>query len=86
MRGRLRIEKMRGKGKRRGTSLVNDVQGAVDDVVKLEGIIGLGEALDVERVVLVSDHRDAHDHLLSPRSCNRASRPKVLKALYWAWA
>ena len=58
-------EKIRGKLKEKGgTSLVNDVQGTMDDVVKLEGIVGIGEALYIERIVLVSDHRDAHDHLL----------------------
>lgn len=34
------------------TSLVDDVEGAVDDVVELEGVVGLGEALYVKRVVL----------------------------------
>jgi hypothetical protein len=34
------------------TSLVDDVERAVDDVVELEGVVGLGEALYVKRVVL----------------------------------
>ena len=40
-------------GKRRlATSLVDDVEGAVDDVVELEGVVRLREALQVQRVVL----------------------------------
>ncbi|KAG7952923.1 hypothetical protein I3843_12G084300 [Carya illinoinensis] len=46
------------------TSLVDDVKGAVDDVMELEGIVGLHEALYVQRVVLMIDNGDAHDHLL----------------------
>jgi hypothetical protein len=38
------------------TSLVDDVEGAVDDVVELEGVVRLREALQVQRVVL---HRAA---------------------------
>lgn len=34
------------------TSLVDDVKGAVNDVVELECIVGLSEALYVQRVVL----------------------------------
>lgn len=35
------------------TSLIDDVERAVDDVVELEGIIGVSETLYVERVVLL---------------------------------
>lgn len=34
------------------------------DVVEFEGVIGVGEALNVEWVVLVADDGDADDHLL----------------------
>ena len=40
-----------GKG-RLATSLVDNVEGAVDDVVELEGVVRLREALQVQRVVL----------------------------------
>ena len=40
-------------GERRlATSLVDDVEGAVDDVVELEGVVRLREALQVQRIVL----------------------------------
>lgn len=34
------------------TSLINDVQGAVNDVMELEIIVFLGEALKEQRIVL----------------------------------
>jgi len=46
-------------------SLVDDVEGAVDDVVELEGVVRLREALQVQRVVLVSDDGDADDHVFA---------------------
>lgn len=40
------------------TSLLNDVEGAVDDVVELEGVVRLREALQVQRGVLSAETRD----------------------------
>lgn len=41
--------------KQERTSLFDDVEGAMNDVVELEGIISIGEALYVEQIVLFMD-------------------------------
>jgi hypothetical protein len=50
------------------TSLIDDVEGAVHDVVKLEGVVRLREALEVQRVVLQHRTRRKRDEILSPHS------------------
>ena len=52
-------------GGKAGTSLVDDVQGAVDDVVELEGVVRLREALQVQRVVLQRHQRRRKDQSFS---------------------
>lgn len=54
--GNLDAEKGRGLVWKKETSLVDDVQRAVDDVVEFEGVICIREALEVERVVLTTSN------------------------------
>nr|AFK36936.1 unknown [Medicago truncatula] len=43
-------------------SFVDDIERAMDDVVELESIISLREALNVQWIVLVTNDGDADDH------------------------
>lgn len=43
---------MSTRERRVATSLVDDVEGVVNDVVELEGVVRLREAVQVQRVVL----------------------------------
>jgi hypothetical protein len=70
----------RTRVRRLATSLVDDVERAVDDVVELEGVVRLREALQVQRIVL--QHRrkssrrdriraDLHDRTRGPSGAVR---------------
>lgn len=46
------------KSKRERTSLFDDVEGAMNNVVELEGIVSIREALYVKRIVLFGSKSD----------------------------
>lgn len=55
------MKKIKGKNeqsKRERTSLFDDVEGAMNNVVELEGIVSIREALYVKRIVLFGSKSD----------------------------
>jgi hypothetical protein len=61
------------------TSLIDDLEGAVHDVVKLEGVVRLREALEVQWVVL-RDGKEMKSSVLTQKSAALAKRSHQIRS------